>query len=206
MLQGRASRDGYALFLFNLLPAYRFLEAGLVRHRDDRRLHVLVAPELFRTALLERDLAVLIGSGVRRPARLPAGLAYAARIAAADAPRLIAHAYVRYLGDLSGGRILGRLLARAPGIAREALGFYEFPEIADPEGFRDAYRGAIDACALGADEQDMVVNEAVTAFAHNIRLSTTVAAALSGLDQQGLGGVGAPRVRSPVADIDDRAS
>ena len=52
---------------------------------------------------------------------------------AADAPRLIAHAYVRYLGDLSGGRIVGRILARSPGLGPEALSFYDFPGIADPD-------------------------------------------------------------------------
>ena len=35
MLQGRASRDGYALFLRNLLPAYQALEQGLERGRSD---------------------------------------------------------------------------------------------------------------------------------------------------------------------------
>jgi heme oxygenase len=181
MLKGRAGRDGYALFLFNLAPAYRFLEEGLRRHRGDPRLAGLVAPELFRHATIVDDLAALVREDARQPARLPAGQAYAARVAAADPARLIAHAYVRYLGDLSGGRILGRLLARAPGIGAHALGFYDFPAIADPERFRDDYRRRIDRLALTAAELEAVGAEACAAFRHNIRLSMEVAAAVSGL-------------------------
>lgn len=181
MIKGRAGRDGYALFLFNLAPAYRFLEDGLRRHRGDPRLAALVAPELFRHGAILDDLAALVGEGARPPARLPAGQAFAARIAAADPARLIAHAYVRYLGDLSGGRILGRLLARAPGIGAKGLGFYAFPAIADPERFRDDYRGRIDRVDLTAAEHEAVLAEACLAFRHNIRLSMEVAAAVSGL-------------------------
>jgi heme oxygenase len=35
------------------------------------------------------------------------------KAAEGDGTRLIAHAYTRYLGDLSGGQILQRLLARS---------------------------------------------------------------------------------------------
>lgn len=180
MLKGRASRDGYALFLSNLQPAYRFLEAGLERHRGDPRLAGLAMPELYRSQALAQDLVALAAEGARLPARLPAGLSYGARVAAAHPPQLIAHAYVRYLGDLSGGRILGRLLARSPGIGPAALSFYDFPGIADPERYRDGYRAAIDAVSLAPREIDKVLDEACAAFEHNVRLSLQVASLLHG--------------------------
>jgi heme oxygenase (biliverdin-producing, ferredoxin) len=128
MLQGRASREGYALFLLNLLPAYRALEAALELGRADPCLARLAVRALYRTAAIERDLHVLIGVRDRWPALLPAGAAYGAQVARSADRRLIAHAYVRYLGDLNGGRILARLLARAPGLESEALGFYDYPK------------------------------------------------------------------------------
>ena len=176
MLQGRAGRDGYALFLCNLVPAYRFLEAALRRQARDPRLAAFAVPALYREAPLQADCAALAALGARLPVRLPSAVAYAARIAAADAPRLLAHAYVRYLGDLSGGRILGRLLARSPGLGPEALHFYAFPGIAEPEVFRDGLRRAIDAAPLSACEQEHALTDACLAFDHNIRLSLEVAA------------------------------
>ena len=48
MLKGRASRDGYALFLRNLLPAYQALEEGLERDRSDPGVEALAQPALYR--------------------------------------------------------------------------------------------------------------------------------------------------------------
>jgi len=36
LLRGEATREGYVLLLRNLLPAYRAMEQGLVRHRGHR--------------------------------------------------------------------------------------------------------------------------------------------------------------------------
>ena len=107
-------------YLRNLLPAYRALEQGLERHRLTPGVGALAQPALYRAQALEADLA---GSG--RPGLARCGAAACPRASAmragstplrkATAARLIGHAYTRYLGDLSGGQILGRLLAKLPG-------------------------------------------------------------------------------------------
>lgn len=175
MLQGRASRGGYALFLLNLLPAYRALESGLESLRFDRRFALLARPELYRTPALERDLVALLGVAAGWPAIMPEGNDYASRIGLATGPRLLAHAYVRYLGDLSGGQILARLLSRSPGIEPGALNFFDFPAISDLKRFGQDYRAAIDSAALAPDEAEGVLDEACIAFDHNIRLSDALA-------------------------------
>jgi heme oxygenase len=180
MLQGRASRAGYALFLLNLLPAYRALESGLERERQDPRLTALALPALYRTSAIENDLTALLGAGEAWPEVLPTGAAYGALVARATGARLIGHAYVRYLGDLSGGQILARLLARSPGLGSEALAFYDFPAIADTALFRDAYRAAIDAAELSDEDEVAVLDEACTAFEQNVRLSEELAATSPG--------------------------
>jgi heme oxygenase (biliverdin-producing, ferredoxin) len=174
MLQGRASRTGYALFLFNLLPAYRALEAGLDRHHGDPVLEGLAEPGLYRSTAIEGDLAALGEGAQNRPRLLPAGAAYAKKVAACAAPGLIAHAYVRYLGDLNGGQILRRLLARTVGLGPAELGFYEFDAIADPSSFRRRYRHALDRAGTKLVEIEPVLEEATAAFALNIALSEAV--------------------------------
>lgn len=125
MLRRRIDRHAYALWLRNLFPVYRRLEQSLEPLHRASVVGRFAQPALFRTAALEADLMGLSGpdwSG--RLALLPASRAYAERIEAAgqgDGTRLIAHAYVRYLGDLSGGRILRRLLARTLGLDEATL-------------------------------------------------------------------------------------
>ncbi len=184
LLHGRGSRAGYALLLRNLLPAYQRLEQALERTRDAPGLAALAQPALYRAARLAADLEQLAGD--RWQDALPllsAGQRYAAAVAAADEgtrERLVAHAYVRYLGDLSGGRVLGPLLARSLGLPPAALSFYDFPGIADPQRFKAAYRDAIDRSVSAPRAFDAVLAEAELAFRLNIEVSEAVQARVAG--------------------------
>jgi heme oxygenase len=81
---------------------------------------------------------------------------------------------VRYLGDLSGGQVLARVLARSLGVGSEALRFYAFPEIADAERFKAEYRRALDRSAALMLDPSEVVEEAALAFQLDIELSEAV--------------------------------
>lgn len=178
ILRGQASRFSYAVFLRNLLPAYKNLEDGLERHRSAPGMAAVAHPPVFRAAALASDLESLAGPQWRRELPLlPAGKQYAERIAAVangDGVRLIAHAYTRYMGDLSGGQILRRVLARSLGVGPEMLRFYDFAGIADLEAFKADYRTAIDRAGLSAGTVDGIVDEARLAFRHNIAVSLSV--------------------------------
>lgn len=178
LLHGRASRFGYALYLRNLLPAYREMERGLARQRDAPGVGIITQPALCRATAIESDLVILCGQHWH--ALLPllgAGERYASRVKAAgegDGARLLAHAYVRYLGDLSGGQILGRSLSRSLGLGFRTLSFHEFPDIADLEGFKLAYRDAIDRAAAAMIDVEAVIEEAAVAFQLNMDVSEAV--------------------------------
>lgn len=178
ILRGQLSRFSYAVFLRNLLPAYQNLEDGLERHRSAPGMAGVAHPPVYRAAALASDLESLVGPEWHRDLPLlPAGKRYAERIAAAtngDGMRLIAHAYTRYMGDLSGGQILRRVLARSLGLGPEMLRFYDFPGIADLEAFKIDYRKAIDRAGASAGAVDGIVEEARSAFRHNIAVSLSV--------------------------------
>jgi heme oxygenase len=177
-LRGEASRDGYILLLRNLLPAYRAIEQGLDRHRHSPMLGVIADYRLERAPAIEADLNELCGKRWRRQVPLlAAGKLYASRIAKAaegGGSRLIAHAYTRYLGDLSGGQILQRLLARSLQLRPSQLSFYDFPRFSDLDALKADYRAALDAAGEHAGDRDAVVDEAAAAFSHNIALSCAV--------------------------------
>ena len=82
---------------------------------------------LDRTAAIHHDIRALGQTEIDSP--LPATIEYVARIkATAQATeRFLAHHYLRYLGDLSGGQAVAALVARHYGIARDALTMYSFP-------------------------------------------------------------------------------
>jgi len=139
----------------------------------------IVCPALNRAAAISFDLGQLADNWSELPL-LPAARDYAAAISAASAgagQRLIAHAYARYLGDLSGGQILKRLLARSLDLPPTALSFYEFPDISDISTFKATYRAAIEQAGDDLDDFDGVVEEGARAFELNIELSVALQAA-----------------------------
>lgn len=184
MLRGAASRQGYALLLRNLHVAYRELEEGLERHRDNPILAPLAQYRLARTAAIAADLAALVGTGSDdQPLLLPEGEAYARTIAKAaegDGSRLIAHAYTRYLGDLNGGLIVKRLLEKSLGLRASELTHYDFSAIAEPAALKAGYRRALEIAGAAAADPDAIIAEGAVAFECNIALSIAVQNALAG--------------------------
>lgn len=179
IFSGRATLRAYSVFLRNLLPVYEALERALWRHRHTPELASLVRPELFRAAAIEHDLSRL--AALQGPLALPLlreANDYVQRleVASEDATQglLIAHVYTRYLGDLAGGRILGRRLAEVFALPPDALTSYAFPEIAELAHYARELRCSIDAAARSLSNPDAVLEEAETAFALNIALSEAV--------------------------------
>lgn len=169
LMAGRLDRAAYAVLVVQHHAIYTALEAAGDALRDAGRDGGLALEELRRVPALERDLAALLGDGWRsRLDVLPATAAYAARIAevGGDLPRYAAHAYTRYLGDLSGGQVIKRVLARDYGLT-EGISFYDFPQVDRIKPFKDAYRERLDALALTPRERRAAVDEARVAFGHN---------------------------------------
>ncbi len=181
LLRGNASRDGYILLLRNLLPAYMAMERALSRHRKTPGLGALANYRLDRAPAIESDLAALCGKTWQRDVPLlPAGENYARRVTEAaqgSGARLIAHAYTRYLGDLSGGQILQRLLTRSLELCPDQLSFYGFPRYADLTTLKTSYREALDRAGVLTRDPESVVEEGALAFTLNIDLSCAVQAA-----------------------------
>lgn len=181
ILHGRGNRGGYALLLRNLLPAYEELERGLERHRQSSIFAGIPWADLYRAPALQHDLSAVAGAHWRRSVvLLPSAMRYASQVAeasSANGERLLAHAYVRYMGDLSGGQALKQLLSRSLPLGPEALSFYEFPAIADPAVFKSDFRTALDAAAARLVDIHAVVDEAALAFQLNIELSEAIQSA-----------------------------
>jgi heme oxygenase len=177
LMAGRLVRADYAALAAQQHAIYTALEAAGDALRAAGRDGGLVLEELRRVPAIEADLAALLGAGWRGElVVLPATAAYAARIAEVgdDLPRYAAHAYTRYLGDLSGGQAIKRVLVREYGLT-SGTAFYDFPLIERIKPFKDAYRARLDALALTPAQRRAAVEEARLAF----RLNTAMFADLS---------------------------
>lgn len=174
LLRGRATRQDYGQYLSCLQPVYEALEGGLQRSDFAH----LAAPELHRSAAIASDLKIL---GATSPARvLPAARAYATRISwlsRAHPARLVAHSYVRYMGDLNGGRVMRGLLEKTLLLQQSELAFHEFPDIPDPGMFKAKYKGLLDTVARSFGESSSILDEARLAFRYNIELSIAISEA-----------------------------
>jgi heme oxygenase len=184
LLHGRIDRAAYCALLRNLHVIYAALEAGLARHAGHPYIAFVTMAGLARGGPLADDLAVLHGPGWASayPA-LPATQRYAARLLALDARNpelLLAHAYVRYLGDLSGGQMLRRIIART--FALEGSSGTQFYVFGDNDGaarMAQRFREGLDAVAVDADGIAALVVEAQWGFAVHGQLFEELLAASS---------------------------
>ncbi len=178
ILQRKCDRAGYGLLLRNLLPAYERLEAELFARRTHPILNVFADRSLRRSDRLRADLQTIEGADWERSLPLlRSAMSYAAAIrqaaAAGDGLRLVSHAYVRYLGDLSGGQVLKKLLGKSLSLPAAALTVYEFPDV-ETHILKARLRDALDSAGRVTDDPHMLVIEAMTAFEHNIAVSREV--------------------------------
>jgi heme oxygenase len=180
LIAGRIARPVYCSLLRNLHALYAALEDALHLRRSDAAVALIDVHALQRAPALARDLEALQGPGWRDALPLqPATRTYVARLrtmADGTSRALLAHAYVRYLGDLYGGQIAKGRAARALG-SQASLHFYDFgPEdrvLALRQGLRDALAGL----PITAAEADAIVAEARWAFQQHQQLFSELASA-----------------------------
>jgi heme oxygenase len=175
LLDGRLPLEAYTLLAEQYLGVYGALEAKGDELAADPVAGPFVIDELRRMPALEQDVAALGGS-VEAPRLLPETEAYVARLREADAARFVAHHYTRYLGDLAGGQVVGRLLERTYGITGPGGLFYDFSALGSPSKFRVRYRALLDEAGWDEMDQRRVCDEAVRAFELNIAMLEGMAA------------------------------
>jgi heme oxygenase len=174
LIQGRGTRDDYIALTAQHWFIYEALEEAARRMSADPVASVFISDALTRLPAIEADLEFLVGLDWREHIEpLPATEDYVARIHTVGATwpgGFVAHHYTRYLGDLSGGQFICRLMQRRFGFETNGISFYLFGDIADPKAFKDVYREQLDAAPWDAEEQDRVIDEVLRAYRYNTAL------------------------------------
>ncbi|WP_310774178.1 heme oxygenase (biliverdin-producing) [Mycobacterium sp. Z3061] len=164
LLSGQVNRRGYTDYLLRLRVIYEALETAVRAHRDDPLVAAVYDPSLERLAAIDADLEYWAPG--QREVDSAAAEAYRHRLATTSwGGALVAHHYTRYLGDLSGGQAIGKILDREFGLGGAGLAFYSFP--VRPKPYKDAYRARLDDLDLDDDAIDRAVAEVRFAFSLN---------------------------------------
>lgn len=174
-LKGIVEREPFRKLMANLYLVYSALEAELQRHCADPVLGLIYFPELNRQANLEKDLAFYYGENWQEQIlALESGKTYIARIqelAKTEPALLVAHAYVRYMGDLSGGQSLKKIVRSALSLPPDqGTGLHDFEQLPTVEAiraFKGKYRDALNSLPIDDAVAEKIVAEANYAFQLN---------------------------------------
>jgi heme oxygenase len=165
LMAGRINAAGYAHFLGLLRRVYEALETTAAELADDPLASQVIDPSIERLAAIDADL----DHWGRTEFDSPATDAYVARIRASASwgGLFVAHHYTRYLGDLSGGQAIGRIIARDFELDGVGTAFYEFPAVERPKVYKDAYRARLDALPVDEAESARILEEVKATFGLN---------------------------------------
>lgn len=177
LFQGELPIEAYTSMVAQHWYAYRVLEAAGDRLDEHPVAGTFVMESLRRLPGLEADLAHLLGPSWSEAITPSAATQlYCDRMEAvcvAEPEKFVAHHYTRYMGDLSGGQMIGRIARRTYGLEPGAgAAFYEFDDIEDLTAFKDDYRLLLDVAAWSPEERDSLLAEVVVAYQLNTDVFT----------------------------------
>ncbi|EIW74696.1 heme oxygenase-like protein [Coniophora puteana RWD-64-598 SS2] len=219
LASGKLPKEEYVRFLVMLWHIYDALERGLQAHASDPLVSSVwtpLAPVVSRADTIAADIVHLLHldetsaqtrSWLSHPtvsallSSPPPGFTeYINRInrysdpdssssSSFSAPRALAHAYVRYLGDLSGGQIIRQRITKAYALDRadgRGIAFYRFGTLESPDAvagpsdlrrIKEQFRRRLDE-SVGGDQKvkAVLIEEANLAF----RLNEGLFSALQG--------------------------
>jgi heme oxygenase (biliverdin-producing, ferredoxin) len=144
LMKGELSLAEYVRYLAQLAYVYEALEARARRPKDPEILDTRLA----RFGEIESDLRALgIDDWRAKYPALKSTQKYVSHLQSIDVDDIagyLAHHYTRYLGDLSGGQVIARLVSRHYGATENQLTFYDFSDLGDVVPYKRQYRERLD--------------------------------------------------------------
>ncbi|TGL44830.1 heme oxygenase (biliverdin-producing) [Leptospira perdikensis] len=170
IFRGGLDAQTYTYQLESLLAVYTVMEELYRQNKDNPILAKLYFPALFRENSLKEDIASFqkkFNTKVRGSISKATQnyIDHIKNTAKTKPELLVAQAYVRYLGDLSGGQSIKKVVAKTFELeGNEGTAFYEFPEIEDLMAFKGIYRQNLDTLPLNDSQKAELLAEANATF------------------------------------------
>ena len=181
LVDGNASVEGYAEYIYNLEKMYKAIEDALDKNENNNVVKPFVTRELYRSELMRKDLEFLLGdklNSIKLLASTEACVAKINELSETKPELVVAYAYTRFLADLFGGRTFLSLLSTNYKISNEGLNYYQFPEINDLRGYVMKYHNMLADVDLSDEMKIDFINEVNNAYIYNIAISNELDAKL----------------------------
>lgn len=174
-LGGVVDKKSYRKLVANLFFVYQAIEEEIEKNKNHPAIKPIYFPELNRKQSLSNDLAFYYGKNWSLEVKPSlATQTYVERIhliGKTEPELLIAHAYTRYMGDLSGGQILKKIAKNAMNLSdNKGISFYDFNEIDDENLFKKFYRETLDNVPINYNQINQIIAEANLAFTLNMKI------------------------------------
>eukprot|EP00794_Sanderia_malayensis_P008899 gene8899-9850_t len=177
LLKGRVDQKIYQQYIASLYFIYVALEDEAEKHADHPVFKQIHCPEdLAKVDLIKKDLEYYFGEDWEDKISISeATQNYVDRlheVAEIDPFLLVAHHYIRYVGDLSGAQVVKKVAIKTYKLPESGDGvrYYEFKNIANFMKYKDEYRAKLDAMKVGCKNADRLVEEATMAYNLNVHL------------------------------------
>ncbi|MDA3731177.1 biliverdin-producing heme oxygenase [Niameybacter massiliensis] len=181
LVDGKASIDGYAEYIFNLERMYKAIEDALDQNESNETVKPFVTRELYRSQLMRQDLNFLLGNQLNSMKLLASTETCISRIeylSKYNSELVVAYAYTRFLADLFGGRTFLSLLSTTYKVKSEGLNYYQFPEINDLRGYVMKYHNMLAEINLSEEQKRDFINEVNNSYIYNLAISNELEAKL----------------------------
>lgn len=175
IMRGTASLADYVALVAQHYFMYVALEEVSNKFKADPDFAPFHSDDLLRLETLRADLDFLIGSDWESKIEPePATKEYVKRILEVGEqswiPGIVAHHYTRYLGDLSGGQMIAKRVARQHEFQDgKGIEFYNFESLGSLDDFKVKYREALNSFGAELDEQnkELMLDEVRAAYRFN---------------------------------------
>ncbi|MEN8435303.1 biliverdin-producing heme oxygenase [Clostridium septicum] len=181
LVDGNASVEGYAEYIYNLEKMYKAIEDALDKNEGNNVVNPFVTKELYRSELIRKDLDFLLGDKLKSMKLLASTEACISKIEELSKTKpelVVAYAYTRFLADLFGGRTFLSLLSTNYKISNEGLNYYQFADINDLRGYVMKYHNMLAEINLSDDLKVDFINEVNNAYIYNLAISNELDAKL----------------------------
>uniref|UniRef100_A0A8D0H7P5 heme oxygenase (biliverdin-producing) n=1 Tax=Sphenodon punctatus TaxID=8508 RepID=A0A8D0H7P5_SPHPU len=175
--KGQVSLREFKMYMSSLYYIYSALEKESERNKDNPVYAPVYFPaELNRKHALEQDLEYFYGPTWRQEIQCyDATQKYVVRlqhVGQHEPELLVAHAYTRYLGDLSGGQVLKKIAQKALHLPStgDGVAFFTFPGVSNITKFKQLYRARMNALPMDSATKQRIVEEARNSFLINIQV------------------------------------
>ncbi|QIZ69478.1 biliverdin-producing heme oxygenase [Oxynema aestuarii] len=168
-LKGVVEPNSLKKLIASLYFVYSALEEEIQRNLENSIVKAMYFHDLNRRTNLEEDLKFYYGDNWRDEIPyLPGAERFVERIreiSSEEPELLIAHAYTRYMGDLSGGQSFRKIIQTGLNLEGDrGNAFYNFSNIGDLNAFKGRYRQALNELEVDEAQADRIAAEAERSF------------------------------------------